>query len=69
MLQVIHFAKIVFKIMSMVERSIIVQNGLQTKERGPHKEVIDFKVTHVLLINARWEITIKYLHSKTVCCC
>jgi len=71
MWQVIQFAQVVYK-MSLEERLIIAQNGLiKPKDKGTRsmQRVTDFKGSHVLLIKARWEITVKYLNSQTLLCC
>lgn len=71
MWQVNQFAQVVYK-MSLEERLIIAQNGLiKPKDKGTRstQRVTDFKVSHVLLIKARWEITVKYLNSQTLLCC
>jgi len=71
MWQVIQFAQVVYK-MPLQERLIIAQNGLiKPKDKGTRstQRVTDFKGSHVLLIKARWEITVKYLNSQTLLCC
>jgi hypothetical protein len=68
MWQVIQFAQVVYK-MSLGESLIIAQNGLiKPKDKGTisTQRVTDFKGSHVLLIKARWEITVKYLNSQTL---
>jgi hypothetical protein len=62
MWQVINFTQVVYKMMSLEDRLIIAQNGLiKVKDKGTRsmQRVTDFKGSHVLLINARWEITVK----------
>jgi len=58
--------------MSLEEKLIMAQNGLiNPKDKGtrPTQRVTDFKRSHVLLIKARWEITVKFLNSQTLLCC
>ena len=69
MWQVIQFAKLVDKMMSLEEGLIIAQNGLiKPKDKGTRstQRVTDFKGSHVLLIKARWQISVKYLNSQTL---
>jgi hypothetical protein len=54
------------------ESLIIAQNGLiKPKDKGTRstQRVTDFKGSHVLLIKARWEITVSYLNSQTLRYC